>query len=150
MSDANVESIKLLTAAFNRRDLDAFSELATADVEWLPVFAARVEGDAFQGRAGIEAFLAEVAETWEEFRPVPEAYEDLGDRVLAIGRLETRVAGAACRCSRLGEASSTSARGRYAAFGPSSITRRRPESRAPARERAGPQTGGSVGSFFSR
>ena len=90
MSEANVESIKLLTAAFNRRDLDAFSELATADVEWLPVFAARVEGDSFQGREGIEAFLAEVAETWEEFRPVPEEYEDLGERVLAIGRLETR------------------------------------------------------------
>ena len=90
MSDANVESIKLLTEAFNLRDLDAFSELATADVEWLPVFAARVEGDAFRGREGIEAFLAEVAETWEEFRPVPERYEDLGDRVLAIGRLETR------------------------------------------------------------
>ncbi len=90
MSDSNVESIKLLTEAFNLRDLDAFSELATADVEWLPVFAARVEGEAFRGRSGIEAFLAEVAETWEEFRPVPEQYEDLGDRVLAVGRLETR------------------------------------------------------------
>jgi len=87
---SNVEIIRLLTSAFNRRDLDAFSELTTPDVEWLPVFAARVEGDPFRGREGIEAFLAEVAETWEQFRPVPEEFEDLGDRVLALGRLETR------------------------------------------------------------
>jgi len=90
VSGANVEAVKRLTSAFNRRDLDAFSELTTPDVEWLPVFAARVEGDAFRGRAGIEAFLAEVADTWEQFRPVPEDYRDLGDRVLALGRLETR------------------------------------------------------------
>jgi ketosteroid isomerase-like protein len=90
VSGANVEAVTALADAFNRRDLDAFSELTTPDVEWMPVFAARVEGDAFRGREGIEAFLAEVSETWEEFRPVPEEYEDLGERVLALGRLESR------------------------------------------------------------
>jgi len=90
MSQANVEIVKRLTDAFNRRDIDVLAELATPDIEWVPVFAARVEGDPYRGRAGIEAFLREVGETWEEFRPVPEEFRDAGERVLGLGRLETR------------------------------------------------------------
>jgi ketosteroid isomerase-like protein len=90
MSQENVEIVKVLMDAVNRRDIDTFADLTTSDFEWFPVFAARVEGDAYLGREGIETFLAEVDETWEEFRPVPEEYRDLGDRVLALGRLQTR------------------------------------------------------------
>jgi ketosteroid isomerase-like protein len=90
MSQENVELVKVLMDAVNRRDIDTFSAVTTADFEWFPVFAARVEGDVYRGREGIEAFLGEVDETWEEFRPVPEEYRDLGDRVLGLGRLRTR------------------------------------------------------------
>jgi ketosteroid isomerase-like protein len=86
----NVELIERLMDAVNRRDIDALAEATTADLEWFPVFAARVEGEAFRGREGIETFLAEVDDTWEEFRPLPGEYRDLGDRVLALGRLEAR------------------------------------------------------------
>jgi ketosteroid isomerase-like protein len=85
-----VETIKLLMDAVNRRDIDTYAGLTTSDFEWFPVFAARVEQDVYRGRAGIEKFLGEVDETWEEFRPIPEEYRDLGDRVLALGRLKTR------------------------------------------------------------
>jgi ketosteroid isomerase-like protein len=90
MSQANVEIVVRLTRAFHRRDIDGFTELTTSDFEWCPVFAERVERDTYRGREGIETFLREVAETWEEFRPVPEEYRDLGERVLALGRLTTR------------------------------------------------------------
>jgi ketosteroid isomerase-like protein len=90
MSQEDVDSVKKLMDAVNRRDIDAFAAVTTADFEWFPVFAARVEGDVYRGRAGIEAFLAEVDEIWEEFRPLPEEYRDLGDRVLGLGRLKTR------------------------------------------------------------
>jgi ketosteroid isomerase-like protein len=90
MSQQNVQLVKLLMAAVDRRDIDAFAGVVTADFEWFPLFAAHVEGDAYRGREGIETFLAEVDETWEEFRPMPEEYRDLGDRVLALGRLRTR------------------------------------------------------------
>jgi ketosteroid isomerase-like protein len=90
MSQTNVEVVKVLMNAVNRRDIDTFAGLTTADFEWFPVFAARVEGDVYRGRQGIETFLGEVDQTWEEFRPVPEQYRDLGDRVLALGRLKTR------------------------------------------------------------
>jgi ketosteroid isomerase-like protein len=85
-----VEIVKRLMAAVNRRDVETFAGLTTSDLEWFPVFAARVEGDAYRGREGIETFLGEVDETWEEFLPVPEEYRDLGDRVLGLGRLKTR------------------------------------------------------------
>jgi ketosteroid isomerase-like protein len=85
-----VEIVKVLMDAVNRRDIDAVAGVTTPNFEWFPVFAARVEGDVYRGREGIETFLGEVDETWEEFRPMPEEYRDLGDRVLGLGRLKTR------------------------------------------------------------
>lgn len=82
--------VERLMHAVDRRDIDAFAQVTTPDFEWFPVFAARVEGDVYRGRDGIESFLGEVDETWEEFRPIPEEYRDLGNRVLALGRLKTR------------------------------------------------------------
>ena len=90
MSAGNIEIVKVLMDAVNRRDIDTFAGVTTEDFEWFPVFAARVGGDVYRGREGIEAFLGEVDETWEEFRPVPEEYRDLGNRVLGLGRLKTR------------------------------------------------------------
>jgi ketosteroid isomerase-like protein len=90
MSNQNVEIVKQLTDAFHRRDIDAFANLTTPDVEWVPVFAAQVEGVAYKGRRGIEAFLRELSETWDDFRPVPEQYRDLGNRVLGLGRLSAQ------------------------------------------------------------
>lgn len=90
MSQENVEVVRQLMDAFSRRDIDGLAETTTSDFEWFPVFAARVEGDVYRGREGIETFLGEIHETWEEFRPVPEEYRDLGDLVLALGRLRTR------------------------------------------------------------
>jgi ketosteroid isomerase-like protein len=86
----NVEIVKRLMEAVDRRDIDAFAEVTTPDFEWLPVFAARVGGDVYRGREGIETFLGEIDEIWEEFRPLPEEYRDLGDGVLGLGRLKTR------------------------------------------------------------
>jgi ketosteroid isomerase-like protein len=44
----------------------------------------------YQGRTGIEAFLRELSETWHEFRPLPDDYRDLGNRVLGLGRLSAQ------------------------------------------------------------
>ncbi|HWX96562.1 MAG TPA: nuclear transport factor 2 family protein [Solirubrobacteraceae bacterium] len=90
MARKHVEIVKELTRAFHRRDIDAFAKLTTADVEWVPVFSAQVERTVYRGREGIETFLREVTETWDEFRPIPEEYRDVGDRVLALGRLRAR------------------------------------------------------------
>jgi ketosteroid isomerase-like protein len=90
MSEENVEIVKQLTEAFHQRDIDSFARLTTQDVEWVPVFSAQVERTVYRGREGIERFLRELSETWDEFRPVPEEYRQVGDRVLALGRLKAQ------------------------------------------------------------
>ena len=54
MSQENVAIAKRLMDAYNRRDVDAYVECATADFELFPVFVGAVEGGSYRGREGIE------------------------------------------------------------------------------------------------
>ena len=91
MSQENVEIAKRATDAYNRRDVDTFfDELATPDLEWWPALTSALEGGCYQGRDGIERFLADTSENWEELNTVPEEFLDLGDCVLLLGRMHGR------------------------------------------------------------
>jgi ketosteroid isomerase-like protein len=90
MSRESVEIAKRGIDAFNRRDVDSIVELATADFEWFPALPETVEGSGYRGREGIETYLIEVHDTWEEYRLVADEFRDLGDRVLMLGRIEGR------------------------------------------------------------
>jgi len=90
MTQDHVEIVQRALDMMNRRDLDAFDELATPDAEWVPALPGAVGGDNYRGREGFEAYLAEYREAWSAFRVVLEEYRDLGDRVLALGRVEGR------------------------------------------------------------
>ena len=90
MAQENLAVVRALMLAVSRRDVEGLAKVTTPDLEWFPVFAARVEGDPYRGSEGIATFLREVDETWQEFQPVPQEYRDLGDRVLGLGRLRTR------------------------------------------------------------
>lgn len=86
-----MEIAKRASEIYNRRDVDAFfAEVATPDIEWWPALVRAVEGGCYRGRAGVEQFLAETAETWEELQNVPEEFRDLGDRVLVLARIVGR------------------------------------------------------------
>ncbi len=86
-----VEVARRATDAYNDRDVDGlFAELATPDFEWWPALTAAYEGGCYQGREGVERFIADTGETWEELQSVPEEFRDLGDRVLLLGRLRVR------------------------------------------------------------
>jgi ketosteroid isomerase-like protein len=90
MSQPNVEIVKRWIDAFNRRNLDDYHDLFTPDLEWFPAFPGTVEGEGHLGREGIERYFGEISDTWEEFHAIAEEYRDLGDRVLALGRMEGR------------------------------------------------------------
>jgi ketosteroid isomerase-like protein len=89
MSQENVELVKRLIDAFNKRDVDAFAEITTPDFEWSTSMAA-VEGEIFWGREGIDTYFARMRDAWDEFLALADDYRDLGDRVLWQGRLEAR------------------------------------------------------------
>jgi ketosteroid isomerase-like protein len=90
MSQENVEVAKRSIDAYNRRDLDAYDEIWTADYQSLPAMAGTVDGNSFEGRRGIEAYFADVDTAWEEFLLFPDDVRDLGERVLILGRSQGR------------------------------------------------------------
>jgi ketosteroid isomerase-like protein len=93
MSQANVELAKRVIDAFNRRDVDGIFECVNPDLEWFPAMPMTFGGGALRGRAGIESYVREVSDTWEEYRVVEQDYRDLGDEVLVLSRVEGRGAG---------------------------------------------------------
>jgi ketosteroid isomerase-like protein len=62
----------------------------TEDFEWITTNAGAVEGGSFRGRAGIEAYFADVGDTWEEYRVSAWELRDLGESVFAAVRVEAR------------------------------------------------------------
>jgi ketosteroid isomerase-like protein len=94
MSRANVEIAKRVIDAFNGRDVDAIFDCVNADVEWFPAMPVTLGGGALRGREGIESYIREVNDTWEEYRVVRQDFRDLGeDQVLVLSRVEGRGAG---------------------------------------------------------
>jgi ketosteroid isomerase-like protein len=90
MSATNVEIAKGVVDAFNRRDVEDFFSLAVPDFEWFPAMAGSAEGGVHRGRDGIEKYLVDIGEAWEEYRVFAEEFRDLDDRVVMLGRIEGR------------------------------------------------------------
>ena len=89
MSQENVEIVKRVLDAFNRRDFVVASELTTGDYEFLsPMFDS--QGSSIKGRESVAAYHRETFDTWEEYRLVADEYRDLGDSVLVLGCVEGR------------------------------------------------------------
>jgi ketosteroid isomerase-like protein len=92
MSRENVEAFKRAAEAINRRDIEALLAEVDSEVEWYPVMLASVAGGAavYRGHEGVRAWIGDVDETFgETYSEFPEI-RDLGDRVVAIGRLRVR------------------------------------------------------------
>jgi ketosteroid isomerase-like protein len=92
MPRAKVEVARRATDAYNRRDVDGvFAELATPDFEWYPAITGALDGGGvYRGREGVEKFVADTRENWEELQAFAEEFRDLGDRVLVLGTLKGR------------------------------------------------------------
>jgi ketosteroid isomerase-like protein len=94
MSQANVEIVKRVIDAFNRRDVDAILQCVNPDLEWFPAIAVTVGGDALRGREGIESYVREISDTWREYRVVAQDFRVTGnEQVLVLSRVEARGAG---------------------------------------------------------
>lgn len=87
MSQENVEVARRAVDAFNRRDLEVLVELITPDIEWYPALPGRLK-EGYRGRAGVEAYLREVRNTWKDYCARSSVFSELSDRVLVLGRAE--------------------------------------------------------------
>jgi ketosteroid isomerase-like protein len=90
MSEANVEIVKRSIDTYNGRYLDEYDELFTPNYDIIPGMTATIEGRSFRGREGMEAWFAEIDQTWTESRMVTEEIREVGERALWLGRLEGR------------------------------------------------------------
>lgn len=89
MTQENVDIVRHALGAFNEGDADTFADLTTPDFEWTTGLGA-IEGEVFHGRAGVETYFGRLGSAWDEFRFRADEFRDLGDVVLALGRLEGR------------------------------------------------------------
>ena len=89
MSQENVELVRRVFDAFNRRDIGAFLELLDPDVEWVPILAV-LEGRVYRGHEEIRGWIKDLATDWEFFQVDYEDLRDFGGQVLVSGHWHAR------------------------------------------------------------
>ncbi|MEK6326120.1 MAG: nuclear transport factor 2 family protein [Actinomycetota bacterium] len=90
MSQQNVETLKRVIEAYNRRDIEPLLETSDPEIEWYP-FTAQVEGgEAYHGHEGLRQWWANLDAAFEEFEASVDEVRDLDDTVLALGQLRAR------------------------------------------------------------
>jgi ketosteroid isomerase-like protein len=92
MSQENVETLKAGIEAINRRDWDALLEGLDPDVEWYPASSTPWAGGAtvYRGHEEVRQWFESVAEVFTEVHSEFPEIRDLGDRVVAIGKIRAR------------------------------------------------------------
>jgi ketosteroid isomerase-like protein len=93
MSQENVEAFKRAVDAFNRGDIEALVKEVDADAEWHPEFQTMMlggEARVYRGPDGARDALRGWYETLDEIHVEIREIRDLGERIVAIGRIRAR------------------------------------------------------------
>ena len=90
MSRENVEVVERWYAAYNDRDLDEVLALMHPKISATSAGMSGVEGAEHVGHAGIRRYFADLWETWEDPKVVPEHCLDHGDTVVMLGHTTGR------------------------------------------------------------
>jgi ketosteroid isomerase-like protein len=94
VSEENLDLARRAFVAFTERDLDALLEIMDPDVEFLPVTAnITTGGQPYRGYAGMARYFEDVARVWTKVRVHPDELRDMGDTVVALGRIHARGGG---------------------------------------------------------
>jgi ketosteroid isomerase-like protein len=92
MSQENVEEFKRAIGAYNRGDVDAFLEGLDPEVELhgaLQTMFGR-EATRYRGHDGVRQWVRDIDEALADIRLELPEIRDLGDRLVALGRLSAR------------------------------------------------------------
>ena len=90
MSREDVETIRGGLAALNRRDVGGMLATLNADVELFPLRAV-LDGSVYRGHEGLQRWLADMGEDWDDFRIESYDVRALDDgRILVVGRFHAR------------------------------------------------------------
>lgn len=89
MSQENVEIALASLDAWNRGDSESWRDVWSEEAEFYPL-RAQLEGHPYRGHQGMERFLVEMTEEWDEVRFEIEDTRDAGEQVVGIGRFRAR------------------------------------------------------------
>ena len=92
MSEENVESLRQIAEAWNRRDLQGWLELMHPEIKWIPA-RKRLDGGAYRGHSGMREYMADIDTDYEGLMVKLDEVRDLGDTVVGLGRAHGRSAG---------------------------------------------------------
>ena len=90
MSQENVEVVRQVVQAFNRRDLPAMTQRFAPEIEWEPVGPAAVERPIYRGLDEVSTGFAAAWEAWEVFQVEESQLRELEDSVVWLGRAQLR------------------------------------------------------------
>jgi ketosteroid isomerase-like protein len=92
MSQESLEAFNRAVEAFDRQDFEALLEELGAAVEWYDAAPMLLGGEAtvYRGQEGVRNLWRDLDDVFEERRVEYTEVRDLGDRVLATGRLHAR------------------------------------------------------------
>ena len=92
MSHQNVEAFKRAIAAATRGNVEALLEELDPEVEWHSAILVPLTGTAtvYRGHAGVKEMFQDFYDTFATIDVEFTEIRDLGDRVVAIGRIRTR------------------------------------------------------------
>jgi ketosteroid isomerase-like protein len=77
--------------AFNRRDIEEMLRLMDPGIEfYAPTAQMANSGQPYRGHEGIRKYFVDVERVWEELEVMPGEYREVGDHVLAFGRVYGR------------------------------------------------------------
>jgi ketosteroid isomerase-like protein len=88
MSEENVKAVRDATAAFNRGDLDTWSEFWTDDIDYRAVEGAIDDRGPMHGKAAVRAYVQDWLDNFDNFRSEAVELLDAGeDAVIAVVRI---------------------------------------------------------------
>ena len=90
MSQENVDVVHRIAVALGQRDLAVFLDLTDPAVEWHSSISVVSEGGAYHGHDGVRQYVSDVEDTFESLEATVDRVLDVGDVVIAVGRLHYR------------------------------------------------------------
>jgi ketosteroid isomerase-like protein len=97
MSRENVDLVRRALEAFARGDVEEMLSHMDPEGELHSAIVGSAEGNVYRGHDGFRRWYADSFESFEELRNEWSEFRDLGDRVLAFGRVKARGRGSGVR-----------------------------------------------------
>jgi ketosteroid isomerase-like protein len=91
MDEESIELVSRVFEAFAERDVEAVLELVGPEVEFFPPTASIAGHETpYRGHEGLRQYFEDVAHIWDVLEVDMHEYREVGDQVIALGRVYGR------------------------------------------------------------